>query len=258
MAKELEKDHDYYGHVAKALGEPVFFEPNPQTLKIKTQLLATSVIAIIIVHYQLKIGKESSILGLRIENLNDGVAHSVLFGIILYLLGSFIWSSIDGFGEWRLRITGSKVAFQGVSTFADGHSDYPKDPRQSTLYNWWKEQALKIGNIGQQAKEANDKINSLQHEIQQYLQGLSGKEPLNINHVQQTGTSAINAIQNLTNKLEELRKTFLAERIPTSLKRFDDWFFYFLKSQNIRWFTMDFLLPLILGVTALMFLGKSS
>jgi hypothetical protein len=34
MAKELEKDHDYYGHVAKALGEPVFFEPNPQTLKI--------------------------------------------------------------------------------------------------------------------------------------------------------------------------------------------------------------------------------
>jgi len=27
------------------------------------------------------------------------------------------------------------------------HADYPRDPRQSTLYNWWKGEATKIGDL---------------------------------------------------------------------------------------------------------------
>ena len=72
------------------------------------------------------------------------------------------------------------------------------------------------------------------------------------------GIESINKISKnlslLVNSLDITKNTLESKRIPVSLERFDDWFHFFLTSQNLRWCTIELLLPLIIGGTSLLLL----
>jgi len=67
-------------------------------------------------------------------------------------------------------------------------------------------------------------------------------------------TSPLNAalqnINQLYNSIQTAHKTISDQRIPVSLKRFDNWFQLFLRSQNLRWLIIEFLFPIVLGLSA--------
>jgi hypothetical protein len=153
--------------------------------------------------------------------------------------------------EWRLRLTGTKVAFITGATWLGEHGDYPSDPRQSTLYNWWKIHANTIGNLEGKAKELDVQINNCLSELKN--QKKEGENP-NWETVRKTTAEFPSNVNSLINAIKEVDKAINAARIPISLERFDKWFLYFLRSQNMRWFVIEFGLPILLGIFAILLL----
>lgn len=233
--------------VQKVLGEPVICEFDAKTQKIRTMLFLLSIISIAYLLGGLKIEAASSFLGLKFSGLDDQLFRYMLLGAVAYLAMHFVWCAADSFMEWRLRITGTKVAFVTTGTFASEHADYPNDPRQSTLHNWWKGQANSINGIDEKIEDINTTFEAINSEIERIQ---DEGQTLNINNVIQSLSHIRNEVANLRGKVEEVKKTLDANRVPASLERFDGWFKIFLKSQNVRWLLIEFLLPISLGIWA--------
>ena len=243
-------DDDSIAAVQKVLGEPVFAEFDPKAQRIRTTLFIVSVIGIAYVIGGLSIQEGSTFLGLRFRGLDDSLFLYFIFGTTLYMGIHFLWSSIDSLLEWRIRVTGTRVTFLTAAKFVSEHSDNPTDPRQSSLSNWWQGQARLIGDIGGKidnvithVDKTNELIEALpddhnMHVIEQMVQ-----------HVRkETSEAKVN--------IGVIRKIIAADRIPVSLDRYDKWFSLFLRSQNLRWLLIEFLLPLLLAGVALLLLGS--
>ncbi|MBI4684094.1 MAG: hypothetical protein HY755_02730 [Nitrospirae bacterium] len=143
-----------------------------------------------------------------------------------------------------------------TAKLASEHGDYPNDPRQSTLYYWWSRQATKIGNLGNKLITIENNLKLWEEKLKEIMS--SRGDSLNIAN----GCSEISAtradINQLKNAVENAQKTVSSVRIAGSLKRFDSWFHYFLRSQNLRWFAFELALPVAFGATALVLLIKYS
>ncbi|TDI68467.1 MAG: hypothetical protein E2O86_07425 [Bacteroidetes bacterium] len=205
--------------VQKVLGEPVICEFDAKTQKIRTTLFILSVISIAYTLGGLKIEAGSSFLGLKFSGLNNELFHYILLGSVAYLAMHFVWCAVDSFMEWRLRITGTKVAFVTAAIAASSHGDYPNDPRQSTLYNWWKEKMNSISGIDENIVEINRTFEAVNTEIE--LLRDEG-QTLNINNVIQSLTHIRGEVINLRGKIEEINNILEANRVPASLDRFDN------------------------------------
>jgi hypothetical protein len=96
--------------VFKVLGEPAFAEFSDNAWKIRTNLILASVISIAVVFGDLHIEPDSQILGLKFKGLTDAVLTNGLIAVVSYLLLHFVWTAIDALLEWRLRVTGTRVA----------------------------------------------------------------------------------------------------------------------------------------------------
>lgn len=253
--------------VRKILGEPVICEFDGTTQKIRNTLFLFSIISIVYVIAGLKINsKDSSILGLKFNGLNDELFHYILFFSVLYLSMHFIWCAIDTFMTWRLRITGTKVAF--VTGFVAGSpaTDHPNDPRQTTLYNWWKNQLLpevRDYNLLSNMKKYNDSLDHGIKNIDSILDALEAiKETLQDKSQISGYDHAINHLSSIRYNLDNLieqseHASFIySSRVLVSLERFDGWYKYSLKSQNIRWFFVEFLTPIGLSFCAIYLLLK--
>ena len=153
-----------------------------------------------------------------------------------------------------MRITGTRVAHVTTARLAGEFQDYPNDPRQSSLYNWWKEEARKIGNINEKAQDMIAKLEACEESLNTLIQDSQNSN--NLNHAQRGVSEARTAISTLINAVNEAKNTLDSSRIPASLKRFDQWFWNFLKSQNLRWFSFDFLAPILLGLAAIFLLSN--
>jgi hypothetical protein len=261
--------------VKDVLGEPVICEFSDNVLKIRNNLIVSSVISIYIVTAALYVDPDSRFLGLKFGGLTDEAVRNGLFFLTLYLLIHFIWSAFDNFLGWRVRITGTRASFVTTAVLGSEHGDYPKDPRQSTLYTWWLMQAKDIGNIAIVVTQLEEQVQEwevlLKNEINaransqiiwSMVQGTmeaSGSDdsydaPQTIAK-SYTATSKLHkTIADLCQKIERTQNTISAYRIPVSLKRFDSWFKLLLCSQNLRWLLIEFLLPIILGSWALLLL----
>lgn len=237
--------------VSKALGEPVATDFSDYVRKIRNGLLAISIISIIILLGDLKISSESSFLGLKFEGLDDDLILWVIFCFNSYLFAHFLWCGFDSFQEWRLRVTGTRVMYQTGTRFATPDCDYPNDPRQSTLYNWWKEEARKISSFQAPLEHIDDELKAWKEKVEI---ALKKKDPNVV-----SACMSINGVSENINKLmksvENASKTIESNRIPASLKRFDSCFQLFLRSQNLRWLLIEFLFPLLLGFFALILFG---
>ncbi|MBI1424701.1 MAG: hypothetical protein GC149_14745 [Gammaproteobacteria bacterium] len=245
----MEEREEQIKAVEKVLGEPVICEFDSKTQKMRTTLFLLSVISIAYMTEGLKIDKASSVLGFKFDGLTDNLFRHVLFITILYLTIHFLWSSWDCFIEWRLRITGTRLAFSaGAATFGSDESDSHKNPKQSTLYNWWKSRAS-----SKSYEEFSTKLNELFNELTTDIQNKSCDE-LKANSITSQLQSIRGEIAALNNFVAAEIKILESNRIPASLKRFDSWFKLFLKSQNIRWFFIEFLLPITLSLAAIILL----
>lgn len=247
-------DDNKIKEVEEALGKSVLCDLSDKAWRVRTNLIVVSVISAAMVLGGLHIKPGSSVLGLQFDGLTDDLVRNILFWVTLYLLLHFLWNSIDNFLEWRLRITGTRLAFVTTAVIASDHGDYPSDPRQSTLYSWWKYQANKIGNI-----------THITSEIEKNLDELNKK--LNDDNVKSVNPNITGAcvpllaetrdgIHRLVSAIESVAETVKSARVPVSLGRFDNWFGLFLRSQNLRWLVIDFLAPIIVAVSALLLLTR--
>lgn len=243
MSAEEEK----HKAIEKALGEP--FMPNfeDSILKMRTHLLMGGVIALGAVLLNIQINSASPIFGISFKGLTEGKVYFGLLLINLYLLIHFFWTSFDNYLEWRLRLTGNKVVFQSGGFYTDPNHDYPLDPRQSTLYTWWRENSKSMVCCNTKLKEVEQKLDELTDSITQEL-----------------GNGQAAHLVNFQNNLSEVRKDFYAlretfdkaanivdaRRVPASLARFDAAYRFFLKTQSLRWLLIEWLVPVSVGIFA--------
>ena len=136
--------------VEKVLKEPFAVGFSEQAWKIRTNLIITASIGVVMGLAELRIHQDSTILGLKFTGLTDSVVRTTLTALTAYLLIHFIWAACDGFLEWRLRLTGTRKGFVTGAFWEPDHVDSPVDPRQSTLYNWWAIQSIAIRHVGEQ------------------------------------------------------------------------------------------------------------
>lgn len=247
----MDKDNDdEVKKVEKVLGEPVLIGFDDKTTKIRTFLFLFSVVSIGYALGGLKIDATSSFLGLKFTGLNDELFRTGLLVTVGYLLIHFIWNSFDTFLEWRLRISGTRVAFTTGSFFGNKDCDYPKEPRQSTLYNWWRGQANLLDIVNTRFRASEKIVDHAKQYDQECQPSLDPAVKQNLIIFEKTLKHVTADVDNFKSMLEELKKLYDSKRIDVSLKRFDNWFNLFLQSQNLRWIVIEFSLPAGLGLAA--------
>ena len=69
--------------------------------------------------------------------------------VLTYSLAHFLFYVVELLGEYRVRMTGARVAFQTGARAGSAHVDYPDDPKQSSLANWWKSYARRLHSVGE-------------------------------------------------------------------------------------------------------------
>lgn len=242
MADDLNLSEEEVKAVEKAIGEPFMEDFSENTLRIRRNLLATASVALIYKLGNLQINEESSFFGVKLDGLTSETVDWALFSLITYLTVHFLWNSISHFHEWRLRLSGSKVAFLTAPLWAGEHEDAPRDPRQSTLYTFLLEKRSKTDELEKVFADFQGKLDTWDTVI--------------INAAQQEGAAAIDR---LASPLDEIKKNTnrikeslsYINRIPESLSRFERWFKMFRWNQSARWLVLEWALPLALGGWAL-------
>lgn len=237
--------------VQKALGTPVAAELTPHALKVRTNLIIASAISIAVAGVPLHIKDDSSLLGLKFIGVTDRAIDIGLLLITAYLAIHFAWLVVDAYSEWRLRITGTRVAFITAPKWVSGEEpDYPDDPRQSTLYNWWVDKAKVVKEQERTLYDAMATIPGWRRQIDEKLVG--GFDPNNFGTLINGLSSNVAAC---SQTLGEVRKVIESPRIIESLRRFNGWFEFFLRSQNLRWLVVDAGAPITVAIAALLMLS---
>lgn len=227
----------------KALGEPLMPEFADYMRRVRSLLIVVSLISIGVVIGGLAIDPSSSVLGVKFQGLSDELIRKGLLIANAYLLIHFVWGAFDSWLEWGARLTGTRVAFVTTGRVASEHCDYPSDPRQSTLYNWWKDNASKIASLTEPLENTEQKLADWEKRVEEEIL----KDNPNLVTVVQSFREIQTNINDVKKKIENVEKTLTATRIPASLERFDNRFKLMLRSQNIRWLVLELAFPLILG-----------
>jgi len=248
MSETKPEDTEGWQKVERILGEPVFEEFSDNTLKIRRNLM---IIATLVLAYKLNsltIDPESALFGVKFINVTNSVIDQTFFWLVTYHLIHFSWNCTTHIQAWRIRITGTRLAHTTGGGWATEEGDYPDNPRQSSLYCWWKQEARQIGHIGKDAEELRKKSDTWQ-EILESLPDSIAKQNI-VNNVLQTISGVQRSSSNLESKIKQLEETFSSNRIPVSLRRFDRWFLLFQWNQLAKWIAFEFGLPIVLGLWA--------
>jgi hypothetical protein len=237
--------------VQKILGEPIAVGLTDRAWRARTQLLVVSLVAIGVVWFKLRVDTQATVFGFSLTGLTDRAVHDALGLAVAYLLVHFIWMAWESFAEWRLRLTGTRVAFVTAGIFGNEEADYPRDPRQSTLANWWGQSAPRVGNLSKGVGPLIDMLAAQEAAIREAC--LTGN-PINVDNATALLGQVRQAANELKGAIESMGKTLRSLRIPASLDRFDQAYRHFLTSQNVRWLLLDALLPIGMAILALILL----
>jgi len=248
-------DEDSIQAVEKAIGEPLFLGFSDAATKMRTHLLLASSIALAVWFADLRIRDGSTFLGLQFNGVGDDLLRRGLACVVVYLLLHFGWNAVDAFLEWRLRITGTRLAFVTTGKFAATHADYPNDPRQSTLHTWWTRESPKIGKIAEHVQRFEDALAPIEEQVKSHPDNVvSG---LDASSMVRMLAETRNAMEGLRAQLKNTADVFSSPRPAVSLERFDRWTLLFNRSQNWRWLLIEFTLPLALGILSACLLVSS-
>lgn len=235
---ELDLTEDERKAVEKAIGEPFMEDFSDNTLRIRRNLLAVTSVALFYKLGGLSINSTSALFGIKLDGLTPDKVDWAFFLALCYLFAHFLWNSLDHFKEWRLRLTGSKVAFITAAKFGSELVDTPAHPRQSTLYTYLLGKRRVTADLERQIADIERRMAAWPKE-----EGV-GEAPSATNlkpHVD----SVMEVMKGIKQKLVYL------DRIPVSLARFEKGFRSFRASQSARWLVLEWGMPLALGIWAL-------
>ena len=229
------------------LGKPVFDEFPENTLRIRRNLLLVGFLVLAYKLNELTVSSEISAVGLKFEGLTNYGVDLTMFCLVSYHLIHFFWNSLTHLQQWRLRVTGTVLAHQTGSMAASELKDYPDDPRQSTLYTWWSQQAQQFGNIGRDAQELKSKMATWEEQVKALSDPTA---TANMTTVMRSLSEIQRTAADLKREVEAATKVLSSDRIPVSLIRYDRWFMSFQWNQVVRWFAIELLMPIAIGVWA--------
>ncbi|MEW8348253.1 MAG: hypothetical protein AB2687_08070 [Candidatus Thiodiazotropha taylori] len=238
-----------YTSTEKVLKEPVFIELSDYARKVKNSLVFSSTLGIGLSFTSILVSKDSTILGIQLENFSHKHVQVLLLLLIIYFGIHYVWVVLDNFIEWRLRITGTRTTYRTGASYGSVDADYPVDPRQSTLYNWWLSQHKELASL----HDATAKIKM----IEESLLEISNQYPENTIDIRGYLLELNDNLRIYNENSRHIERVVSSDRIPVSLMRFDNWYKLFIQSQNSRWFVFDFMVPVILWLTAFYGLYKS-
>ena len=211
--------------------DDVLIKPNIDSLDTNTQRIRRNLIATSIVAYIYTVASSgidtngSSFAGIKFSNLDTSYIQLLLVISLVYFLLHFIWAAIDHFKENKLRLTGIVIPMvQKGAFFGDTHDLHPNtdQERQSSIFSWWRKEKEKTDGFKQTIETIEENIDKQAHE------------------------AALNSInQNL--KTINHRASYIEE----SLARFEKGFWHYQRSQLFRWLILDFSIPVILGLSAI-------
>lgn len=239
--------------VELVLGQPMPVEYSENALKVRRNLLAVSTVAVVMQLGGATLATNAPIFGFQFSDLTVHTLKLGLLGVVVYLTVHFLFYVVESFVEWRLRLTGCRVAFITGTRYESVHKDIPIDPRQSTLYNWWKDHAKQIGNIPKKLAEWDSAMEESDKALRVLIAEPQKFE--NLNNALQLVSQVANSSREINQSVQRARETLEALRIPASLARFDRWFSLFLRIENFRWLLVDTLFPLLLGIYAIALLS---
>ena len=239
-------------NMEKNLGEPFAMEYQEDVLKTRRNLLIASGLGLLVWWGDIKINPQEnfSFLGipLQAQEHHSGLAIGLLV-TILYLIIHFFWNSMNAIQEYRLRRTGTRTEYQTIGRLSATGIDGPIHPRQSTLYNWWLEEAKKFNDIPEKLLQQQAAYNQAIEKLEKLCQQYDDPNSQNLRNASQAAGGAKKASEDLKTSIENAYQVFSSERIPVSLKRFDEAFNRHALSQNARWLCIEFGFPVLLGVS---------
>lgn len=229
----------------KSMGEPIGFDISEAAAKIKRNLILISSVVLVLIFGGVEAAPGVSIFGVSLTGVTSTKLMIGLSIVLLYSLSHYLWYCYELYSEWAIRLTGAKLGFVTSGAFGADGMDYPSDPKQSTLYNWWCHQSQGlmdyksvIGKIDDQVAEINLRIDEI---FKMENQGSNG-------------AMASQSIMQLKGILDQVKSSMVVTesvlthaRIPVSLARFDRRFGLLLKSQNLRVFLVEITLPISLA-----------
>lgn len=210
--------------------EKVLIQPNIDPLDANTQRIRRNLMVSSIVIFIFSIASDgidttnTSIAGVKFINLNSEYIHYLLLSSLLYFLLHFYWAASNHLKQNYLRLTGIAIPkINEVGGFAGKHDLYANtdDAKQSTLYSWW----LRLKDFPTQLQERYDK-------------NLQKIESSDFKATNQTIESELSILMHRTSYINE------------ALLRFDKGFWYYQRSQLLRWLLLDFGIPFLMGLIA--------
>ncbi|WP_323151423.1 hypothetical protein [Pseudomonas glycinae] len=248
--KELRlNDEEKSKAISKVLGEAIGFDISDPALKVKNLLLGLSIVLLAMVVGGVSVGKTVSFLGISLEGITG---NKMVIGLVIAVCWVTIhhsWYSVEAIKEWRIRLTGQRVAYQtGAGMFGSPHDEAPINPKHASLYNWWREQKSSVASTADAVAKFEEELVGVQEKVDVFLKTSSSNEPpANIGELMNLLRSIGMLNENLTKNLEFMSSL----RIESSLYRFDEWFWRLITVQNIRVVLIEILFPLVLGISAL-------
>ena len=244
--EDQEMNDESIKKVEQVLGQPVLPEFSEDLRRTKRNLLIVSSVVIFAQMSGIQV-TETGFLGFKFSNPDQIWLRLGLLSVTVYLFIQFCWRMWDYILHIRLRLTGNRVSHVTTAIIASEYGDYPSDPIQSTLYNWWLEKAHRIGNLSAIA----DHIHSAADSLEEVANRPGNIEMPNINHVQRAATEIRSGMVKLEQRIGEVEKAIGSARILVSLQRFDRWFRCFQTSQITRVILLDVVFPFVFAVTGL-------
>lgn len=223
----------------RVLGEPIGFAISEAASKARKGLILVSFVVLVLVLGEVSASEKVSILGLELAGITSEKLLLGLLAVLIYSLVNYIWLAVEVLGEWVIRITGTRVGFITAGTFADEDSDHPNDPKQSTLYNWWRENTQRVESSAASLIDIQSKVD--------ILLGARDADADSQGHIKELSRQ----VASLSDQTRLMNAALSSQRIEVSLKRFNRWFELVLRSQNLRVLLVDLLFPLLLGLFAL-------
>lgn len=209
--------------------DPFIPEFTDYVQKIRRNSVAVSSIALLMIFAGVSISSDFSTSGFKITGLDDKTVKLILLILTSYWLIHFIWCAADYFAEWRLRLT--EVQLNPGTWDYDHEEDSGKKPRQSTMIKW---------------------LFHRQQPLQSFVADLEDiKTKLQDHQIDDTEKRRI--IENIDGgirSIQDFARTPIDQQTIKAIKNFDTWLRRLNNSQCIRWITIELLLPIALGLTA--------
>lgn len=240
-------DNEKIMQIEKIMGDPIALEPTEYEERIRRNLLIVSFLSVMAWWGGATPTGHIEIWGMSFEHLDiKALSWAALF-ITSYQLLHYGWVILNKLAYWRVRLTGVRLQVvrgpQGQRSANFGGPagidpvDYKGDEKNSNLYCWMIERSPQYHNFIDALTKQSEKLKSLD---------------ANIESSKSISESAIkDAISSLDKTSKQLLEEINNVRINVSLRRFDRWFHMMVLSQSIRWFVLDLLFPLVLGITAM-------